>query len=532
MLCPMRTWTSLLAAGVAVALFALPAGVSGAAGSGANMIYWGDNGAGKISEANLDGSGDGSSVDTGSATVSEPNGISIDSAANKIYWVNAGSASIGEANLDGTGGGNVPVSGTATLDVPAAIAVDPPADKIFWVNEEGGVGNSGAISEANLNGSDSQNLDTGSATVNDPQGIAVDPQDNRIFWANAGTDTISYANLDDTGGGGNLTIAGTASPVNNPAGLAVDPSAGKIYWADAVTSGHISSASLNGSGSQDIATTGASAPDVPAGVAIDPAANKIYWADKVSGKISEANLDGSGDGHDLSTSGGSVSAPYFVALLEAPLAAGAPQIAGNTTVGSTLSCSQGSWAPDLLGGFLYRAPHTYSYVWTLNGAAIAGATSSTLLAKPSGAYVCQVTAIDEAGSASQTSAPVTVVSTVSPPPVRPALTHVSQSHKRWREGGKNPVIASARPPVGTTFRFTVNGSVATRFTFTQRSHGRTVTRGSLSFRAARGAHKVAFQGRLSKHKKLAAGAYTLVITVTGANGKTASSTLKFTIAKG
>src|SRR5580698_8930855 len=128
----MRTWISLLAAGVAVALFALPAGVSGEAGAGANMIYWGDNGSCKISEANLDGSGDGSSVDTGSATVSEPNGISIDSAANKIYWVNAGSASIGEANLDGTGGGNVPVSGTATLDVPAAIAVDPPADKIFW----------------------------------------------------------------------------------------------------------------------------------------------------------------------------------------------------------------------------------------------------------------------------------------------------------------------------------------------------------------------------------------------------------------
>ena len=135
-------------------------------------------------------------------------------------------------------------------------------------------------------------------------------------------------------------------------------------------------------------------------------------------------------------------------------------------------------------------------------------------------------------SSSVSGAPVAVTSPVSPPPARPALTHVSQSHKRWREGSKNPVIASARPPVGTTFRFTVNESVATRFTFTQRSHGRTVIRGSLSFTAARGTHKVGFQGRLSKHKKLAAGAYTLVITVTGVNGRAASSTLKFTIAKG
>jgi DNA-binding beta-propeller fold protein YncE len=528
----MRTWISLLAAGVAAGLFALSAGVSGAAGSGTNLIYWGDNSFSKISEANLDGSGDGGVLDTGTATVSLPNGISIDSAANKIYWVNAGTATIGEANLDGTGGGNLAVSGSATLNIPAAIAVDPPANKIFWVNEQGGAGNTGTISEANLDGSDSRDMNTGGATVNDPQGIAIDPQDNRIFWTNAGTDTISSANLDDTGGGSNLAISGTASSVNNPVGMAVDPSAGRIYWADAVTSGHISSANLNGSGSQDLSTTGATAPNVPAGVAIDPAANKIYWADKITGKISEANLDGSGDGHDLSTTGVSIGAPYFVALLEVPEAAGVPQITGGTTVGSTVSCSQGSWAPDLLGGFLYRAPHTYSYEWTLGGAPIAGATSSSLVAKSPGAYVCQVTAGNQAGSASETSSPVTVTSTVSPPPARPSLTHVSQSHKRWREGSKNPVIASARPPVGTTFRFTVNESVATRFTFTQRVHRRTVTRGKLSLHAARGTHAVRFQGRLSKHQKLAAGRYTLVISVTGAGGKTAQKTLSFTILKG
>ena len=71
------------------------------------MIYRGDNGAGEISFANLDGIGDGGLVDTGSATVSAPNGVAIDAAANKIYWVNASANSISEASLDGTGGRNL-----------------------------------------------------------------------------------------------------------------------------------------------------------------------------------------------------------------------------------------------------------------------------------------------------------------------------------------------------------------------------------------------------------------------------------------
>jgi DNA-binding beta-propeller fold protein YncE len=537
----MRTWMSFLVIGVAVALFALPAGVSAAAATDANMIYWGDNSAGKISFANLDGTGGGGLVDTAGATVKAPNGVAIDAAANKIYWVNASASSISEASLDGTGASDLPVSDPTLIDVPTAIAIDPLANKLFWVNESGGPANTGAISEANLNGSDDLDLNTGSATVNDPQGVAIDPADNKIFWTNVGNNTISYADLNDTGIGGNLTITGTASPVNTPVGLAVDSVAGKIYWADAVNPGHISSANLNGSDSQNLSTTGASALNVPAGVAIDPAANKIYWADKNGGKISEANLDGTGDGHDLSTSGASFANPYFVALLEAPLAAGAPQITGGSTAGSMLSCSQGSWAPDVLGGFLYRAPHAYAFQWTFNGADITGATSSVETAPSGGAYACQVTATNHAGSASQTSAAFTVTGTGTPPPTTTpptttttplALTSVGQSHKRWREGSKLRVVGGVRPPLGTTFRFTVNKSVTVRFVFKQRLHGHNVTRGMLSFSAAPGAHKVRFQGRLSKRKKLPSGRYTLVLAATAASGKTATKTLRFTIVKG
>ena len=114
----------------------------------------------------------------------------------------------------------------------------------------------------------------------------------------------------------------------------------------------------------------------------------------------------------------------------------------------------------------------------------------------------------------------------------PALTRVGQSHPRWREGTELPIIASVGPPVGTTFRFTVNESVAVRLVFNERLHGHNKTRGKLSFSATHGAHSVRFQGRLSKHNKLPTGPYTLLITVTGANGKTATATLKFTIVKG
>ena len=37
-------------------------------------------------------------------------------------------------------------------------------------------------------------------------------------------------------------------------------------------------------------------------------------------------------------------------------------------MGKELTCKNGTWAPDLLGAFLYRAPASFAYQWTLNGA--------------------------------------------------------------------------------------------------------------------------------------------------------------------
>jgi hypothetical protein len=61
---------------------------------------------------------------------------------------------------------------------------------------------------------------------------------------------------------------------------------------------------------------------------------------------------------------------------------------------------------------------------------------------------------------------------------------------------------------------------------------RTVTSGTLTFTGRSGLNKVAFQGRISRTKKLPLGAYTLQITALNSAGKRSSPrTLKFTIVR-
>jgi len=380
--------------------------------SAANSVYWnwatfsGSNvsGAG-ISFAGLSGSG-GGALTTGG----HPLGVAIDAAAGRIYWANypntstfactagSGGNTISFENLGGGSVGNVP-TGSATVNGPDGVAIDPAAGRIYWANELGN-----KISYANLNGSGGADIVTGAATVSCPAGVAVDPAIGKIFWANQTANKISYANLNGTGGGDLST--GSAS-VNGPYGVAIDPVAGRIYWTN-TGNNTVSYAALSGLSGADL-NTGLATVNVPDGVAIDPAAGRIYWANNgatsTANEISYANLNGSG-GADLPTPGASAPASNskFPALLETPVAATAPGISGGSSAGATLSCSNGSWAPDLVESFLYRAPQSFVYAWTRNGSLISGASSSTITATSAGSYVCYVTAVNHAGSATQPSA--------------------------------------------------------------------------------------------------------------------------------
>jgi hypothetical protein len=147
-----------------------------------------------------------------------------------------------------------------------------------------------------------------------------------------------------------------------------------------------------------------------------------------------------------------------------------------------------------------------------------------------------------------------------PPPVGapsappPSLTGLSQSHRRWRLGSNLARFAAAsKPPVGTTFQFTLNEAATMQFAFAKLLPGRNVsgkcvaqTRrnrrhkacnrsvpgGSLSFSAGVGLHKLFFQGRLTGTEKLKPGTYALTITATNAAGQGATNTLSFAIVPG
>jgi CSLREA domain-containing protein len=137
----------------------------------------------------------------------------------------------------------------------------------------------------------------------------------------------------------------------------------------------------------------------------------------------------------------------------------------------------------------------------------------------------------------------------------PVLTNVAESNHRWRDGTRLASFArkAKRPPVGTTFSFTLNQAAIVSFSFTQGVGGRkvkskcvaqtkknrhqhackrTVTRGTLSFAAHAGTNKAVFQGRISHALKLKPGTYALVITARNSAGQSSSpARLSFTVVR-
>jgi DNA-binding beta-propeller fold protein YncE len=501
---------------------------------GADSIYWTDY-FGAIRVGNLDGSGSPANLGPNFTGEFYSQGLAIDPAAGKIYWTRPDLGAIRVGNLDGSGSpANLGANYTGETS-PHGLAIDAAAGTMYWADGPGA--GTGAIRVGNLDGGlPPGNLGSNYASETIPVGVAIDPAAGKIYWADSGlavgTGAIRVGNLDGSG-----TPQTLFSGENFPAGVAIDPAAGKIYWSNTAAgagTGAIRVGNLDGRGLA--ANLGANYINqaYPFGVAIDPAAGKIYWADPNLGAIRVGNLDGSGAPNNLGIGFGAETtaparAPLAVALLRAPAGTASPIVSGGSRIGSVLSCSRGAWAPDLLGAFLYRAPRSFAYQWSFDGSDIQGATANSFTASAPGSYACRVTASNDAGSGSQTSA----VHAVTGAAVTPRLTSVSQSHPRWRRGSALPQVASVRSPTGTTFRFTLNELARVRFRFTEELPGRrVVTAGSLSFSAGAGAHDVRFQGRLSKRKKLKPGRYTLIITASNSAGRRATAKLMFVIVSG
>src|SRR5579884_2958082 len=363
--------------GCALALAICIAAWPACAASAADSIYWTSyTNAGAVLLGDLGGSSARALV-TGE---SSPEGVAIDSAAGKIYWADTGTGAIRVANLDGTG-----VRDLYTGESKASgVAIDPAAGLIYWADAVRRVGN--------LDGSGAAR--TLFAGEDWPVGVTIDPAAGKIYWASYNSYLIRVGNLDGTGA--RTLFTGE----NSPTQLAVDPAAGKLYWTNEFL-GNVRVGNLDGTGATSLYT---GEGDV-GGVAIDPSAGKIYWTNWNLGTVRVGSLDGAAPAQSLDTG---QTDPWMLALLRAPLGTGAPQVSAGGAVGQTLTCSPGSWAADLLSGFLYRAPQSTAYQWTVGGTPIAGATTGTLLTSAPGEYRCEVIATNAAGSTTQTSAPATI----------------------------------------------------------------------------------------------------------------------------
>ena len=173
-------------------------------------VYWTEqtgNRAGKVSSANLDGTG----VTVLKDFASVPHGIALDSENGKLYLTN-GTSKIRQMNLDGT---QFQANFIIGLNAPMNIAVS--SGRVYWT--EG----AGRVRFANVTGNKSpQSIATGTGALG---GIAAD--DSKVYWTEQtgeNTGRIRSADLDGSG---------TANLVNLPTvPYGIDVDGDMVYWAE------------------------------------------------------------------------------------------------------------------------------------------------------------------------------------------------------------------------------------------------------------------------------------------------------------
>ena len=192
--------------------------------------------------------------------------------------------------------------------------------------------------------------------------------------------------------------------------------------------------------------------------------------------------------------------------------------------------------------------------WTFGDGASASGTGVTHTYAVAGSYHVTLTSADVLGNTTSASGTTTITASPAGKGQRPSITSLRQSASTWREGRRLAQISSRprRPPVGTTFTVAVSMQAVVRLTFTQRVSGRmvngkcvaqsrknakhkpcrrSVVRGTISFTEQGGTSRVAFQGRISRSRRLSPGRYTLTVTAVNSAGAAVPRSLSFTIVK-
>lgn len=162
-----------------------------------------------------------------------------------------------------------------------------------------------------------------------------------------------------------------------------------------------------------------------------------------NGQVSEATAGTVG-----ATEGGVTSGINAAMVPSSPTNTAAPVISGSPAVGSTLSCSSGSWTgePQIKLSMGWPLISPFGYQWLLDGVAIVGATSDAHVVQAGDvghALVCEVTATNEAGHASAKSNPFAVVNPV------PVIKISASKFKVVKGVAKIGIACGNAPCVGT-----------------------------------------------------------------------------------
>ncbi len=425
-----------------------------------------------------------------------------------IYWTGNLNNTIERANLDGSGVTPL-IQGAAA---PHGIAVN--GTYIFWANS-----GDGDIGRANIDGSaPNQQFITGGDTVN---GIAVEGQ--YVYWANQGNGlrSIGRAKLDGTEVNQHFI---TLPEKANPYGVAADTNYLYVtlpYYE--VCEGFVCGRSIarigldgNNANLTFITKTG-----FTGGIAVNN--ESIFWNDSTSQEINRSNLDGSS--HNGS----------FQRALSAK-GAGGIALDSNYIYWAASSPYEGCCALSNIGRATLQDYNAGSLINDFSG-------------EPWGIAVDALTS-----KTGPSPGPSPGPGPGPSPTVLPTVTNASSLHLTWREGNQLATFAKkVRPPVGTTFSFTLNEQAKVSLAFIQQVSGRkvgrncvaqtgknrrrrsckrTLTQGTMSFTGHSGVNKVLFQGRVSSTRKLPLGRYTLYVTATNAAGQRSQrQSLTFTIVK-
>jgi len=239
---------------------------------------------------------------------------------------------------------------------------------------------------------------------------------------------------------------------------------------------------------------------------------------------------------------GEVGTGAIPALASAPVIQGGAASAEATCAGINWT----SWAGLQPSSSLFSFD---GYMWMIGGAQVAtGPTYTPTIANVGQQLECQETVTYPLlnVTTSAASAPTTVAAP------KPTLSAIHQSSSRWRDGSRLASVSARtrKPPVGTTFSFSLNTAATVSFSFSRQARGRSVAHrclaqtrrnarhracelsiavGSFSLAAQAGGDDVRFQGRVSHRTKLKPGRYTLTVTASNSTGASAPQSLSFTV---